>query len=174
MSEAMDQATFGDQIRQHGKLFYRVALQILRDRNLAEEACQQAMCRAWQKRTSLNEPAAMRGWLVRMIVHESLQIVRRRKHERTAMEAKAHLNAGLPEGPRAAEFELREGVLAAIAALPDPTRDVVVLRMLQGLSGNETAEILGCSPAEISRRLYTGMETLRHALYPWAELQVER
>ena len=174
MSEALDQAAFGDQIRQHGRLFYHVALQILRDRSLAEEACQQALCRAWQKRTSLNEPAALRGWLVRTIVHESLQMIRQAQREKAALERKADLSAGLPDRENAAGFEQRESVLAAVAALPDPMRDVVALRMLRGLSGNETAEILGLSPAETSRRLYSGMETLRHALSPWAKSEIER
>ena len=59
--EVFDQAAFGNQIRLHGKLFYRVAYQILRNPALAEEACQQGLCNAWQKRSSLNEPGGDTG-----------------------------------------------------------------------------------------------------------------
>jgi DNA-directed RNA polymerase specialized sigma24 family protein len=55
-------------------------------------------------------------------------------------------------------------VEAALRELPDLTRAVVVLRIMQGMSGNEVKGLLGCSAAEVSRRLYSGMEQLRTLL----------
>jgi len=54
--------------------------------------------------------------------------------------------------------------VAALATLPEALREVLVLRMMQGISGNEVAELLGISAAEVSRRLHAGMQRLREFL----------
>ena len=64
----------------------------------------------------------------------------------------------------ARQVELRESVLAGLAQVDERVRTVVVMRMMEGLSGNEVAEILGCSAAEVSRRLHEGMDRLRELL----------
>jgi RNA polymerase sigma-70 factor (ECF subfamily) len=160
VSEVFDQAAFGDQIRLHGKLFYRVAYQILRNSALAEEACQQGLCNTWQHRASLQDPAAIRAWLVRAIVHESLQMLRRGRIEKRALERKA---AEVPRPGEDAHLDLeqRESVVAALAMLPDPGREVLVLRVMHGMSGNAVAELLGITPVEVSRRLHGAMQIVR-------------
>jgi len=62
---------------------------------------------------------------------------------------------------------LKEAVRNALLTLPEQTRLVVVLRVMQGMSGNEVASSLSCSPSEVSRRLYEGLEKLRASLADW-------
>lgn len=150
-----------EQIRQNGRLFFRLAYTVLRDAAAAEDACQQAFLRAWQERDRVGpEDAALKGWLARTVINNSLQVVRRAKVERRAVAARGYA-APASAGPAGEQDELREAVLAAVGRLPEPTRLVVALRVLEGMSGNDVRDLLGCSAAEVSRQLHRGLEQLR-------------
>jgi RNA polymerase sigma-70 factor (ECF subfamily) len=172
VAETLDQAAFGDQIRLHGKLFFRVAFQVLRNSALAEEACQQAICRAWERRHSLSKPSALRAWLASSIVHESLTMLRRVKIEKKALARRTAQDASDPREDRQIhqlpeQLEQQRDVLAAVGGLPELVKEVVVLRMLQGMTGREVAEVLDLSAADVSRKLHSGMELLRRELAGW-------
>ena len=118
--------------------------------------------KAWQHRGLLRHRAALGGWLVRVVTNESLQVLRRRK-----VAAKATALQGLrltrPMGPDK-QVELKDTVMMALGKLPERTRLVVVLRLMQGRSGNEVKQMLDCSASEVSRHLHDGMERLRGLL----------
>ena len=152
-----------DQVRQNGRLFHDVALRILRDRQAAEDVCQQALAKAWERRDELHDDRRLQSWITRVVVNESLQLLRRRARERRSLE---QIHAVAAPSPPGRDMELRETVLAGLAKLPELTRTVVVLRIMQGLSGNEVKQMLDCSASEVSRRLHHGMEKLRDMLKP--------
>ena len=66
-------------------------------------------------------------------------------------------------------MDMREAVVQAMDRLPETARTVVALRLMQGMSGNEVKDLLGCSASEVSRQLHAGMEQLRGLL---AEFEV--
>jgi RNA polymerase sigma-70 factor, ECF subfamily len=166
-NEAIWASLLADQIRQNGRLFFRLAFGILRNAASAEDVCQQAFSRAWENRGEIEDVAALRGWLAKVVINESLAIARRRKAEQRALCTRAErdrtVSSGLHDGA-----ELRESVVAALDRLPETPRLVVALRLMQGVSGNEVKEILGCSASEVPRQLYLGMEMLRELLADWA------
>jgi RNA polymerase sigma-70 factor, ECF subfamily len=150
--------------RTESALLLRLAHGILRDRHAAEDACQQALLRACEPQAGVPEPTRLRAWLARVVVNESLAVLRRRKVEQRFRTEQ--LAAGEPGGAPTSEASLwdRETVLAALVELPEANRLVVLLRIMQGMSGNAVSAMLGCSAAEVSRRLYLGMEQLRERL----------
>jgi RNA polymerase sigma-70 factor (ECF subfamily) len=152
-----------EQIRRNGRLFFRLAYNVLRDSPAAEDVCQQAFLRACEQRQQiLHNPAALKAWLVRTVLNGSLEAVRRGKVERRAMQDQARVRAAASvSSPPGGADELRETVLAALGRLPEQTRLVVALRVMEGLAGNEVKELLGCSAAEVSRQLHRGLEQLR-------------
>jgi RNA polymerase sigma-70 factor (ECF subfamily) len=164
-------ALLSEQIRQHGRLFYRLAYGVLGDAGAAEDACQQALLKAWEQRDRVQAQqggAALRGWLARVVVNESLQAARRRKTELRANAARTQADAAAPApAPRHEQADLRKAVLAALEHLPETPRLVVALRVMQDMSGNEVKDLLGCSAAEVSRQLHHGMELLRPLLADW-------
>jgi RNA polymerase sigma-70 factor (ECF subfamily) len=154
-----------EQLGQNGRLFYRLAYGILRDSGAAEDICQQVMLKAWQRQDQLREEGALRGWLARAVVNESLQVRRRWKIEQRVLGHHAqHADTATQAD---ASGELKEAVLSAMEQLPENVRLVVALRLMQGVSGNEVKELLGCSAAEVSRQLLRGMEMLRRFLADW-------
>ena len=153
-----------EQLRHNGRLFFRLAHGILRNAAAAEDACQHALLRAWEQRDAIEtSPPALKGWLARTVINRSLQVVRRSKVERRAVAVRAE---ALPESvsPLEGNADRREAVMAAVGKLPDMSRAVVVMRMLEGMSGGEVKDLLGCSASEVSRQLHRGLEQLRGML----------
>jgi RNA polymerase sigma-70 factor (ECF subfamily) len=166
-NEATWASLLAEQIRQNGRLFFRLAFGVLRDAASAEDVCQQAFSKAWEHRVEIAGAESIRGWLAKVVINESLAVVRCRKAEQRALSSRAEIDRGLSNAPEAGT-ELRESVLAALDRLPETPRLVVALRLMQGISGNEVKAILGCSASEVSRQLYLGMEMLRELLADWA------
>lgn len=154
-----------EQFSQSGRLLYRLAYGILRDAPAAEDACQQALLKAWERRDELRDAARLRSWLARVVVTESLQARRRQKIERRVLV----LQGGEPQQTEIGPLGLRESVLAAMQQLPEQARLVVALRLMQGVSGNEVKDLLGCSAGEVSKQLHRGMKILRELLADWKE-----
>jgi len=155
-----------EQISQNGPLFFSVAYKILRDAPAAEDICQQAIVRALPREGELRESSALRAWLVQIIVNDSLRLVQRRKLE---TDARAPMASQLQSAskPVGLDAEMRESVLIALDLLPERTRTIVALRVMEGMKGREVSKLLGCSDKEVSVHMHRGMEILRHALADW-------
>jgi RNA polymerase sigma-70 factor (ECF subfamily) len=151
-------ALLADQIRQHARLWFRLAFDVLRDPHVAEDVCQAALLRAWEHRDRLREPALLRAWLARTVVNESLTVLRRRQTERRALDKFPRLESAAASDEA---LTTREAAIAALDALPEPIRVVVALRVMEGMSGNEVMNLLGCSASQVSRMLHEGLERLR-------------
>ncbi|GEM_PF-1453202 len=150
------------QVKSNSRLFFRLAYGVVRDVQAAEDVCQQAFLRAWELRGRIRDMEAMRAWLAKVVVNESLVVVRRRKSEQRARNLYPVPDEDCRQPCERAEF--RERLQDALDQLPEQTRMVVVLRLLDGMSGNEVKSLLGCSASEVSRRLHQGMERLRGLL----------
>jgi RNA polymerase sigma-70 factor (ECF subfamily) len=149
----------------HGQRYFRAASAIVRERTDAEDACQQAFLKAWQSGLRVGIPDSPQAWLMRLTINEALTIYRRRRSAAALrLRASTGRSSGGDDGASRAEVDTRERLVTALESLPESTRYVIVLRVVEGLSGNDAAELLDCSPAEVSRRLHSGMEALRRVL----------
>lgn len=158
-------ALLAGQLRDNHRLFFKLAYGVLRDAAAAEDACQHALCQAWEHRGRIEDPAALTGWLSRTVVNRALEIARRRTTERRALDARTDPH---PTGTAVGEgVAMRESIVLALDELPEMTRVVVVMRVMRGDSGNDVAATLGLSASEVSRRLHAGMEQLRRSLRDW-------
>lgn len=156
------ESLFIDEVKRRGRLFYRLAFGILRDAQAAEDVCQQAFLKAWQRRGQLRSSDALPAWLTRVVTNESLQAVRRRQRVQPVDATDWLAETGSVGADE--RDERRQHIQAALAELPEQTRAIVVLRLIEGLSGKEVTALLGLSAPEVSRRLHQGMEQLRHKL----------
>jgi RNA polymerase sigma-70 factor (ECF subfamily) len=168
------EAALGAQVQQRGRLLFRVAYGLLRDAAAAEDACQQAFLRAWEEQGRIRSQEALGPWLLRTVTTDCLQRLRRRRIEQKVMRGYAERRAD-DDDVKAPGYdgELRDAILDALAKLPEVTQVVVVFRVMQGLSGDEVKDIVGCSAAEVSRQLHRGLDQLRHHL-PELEMELKR
>ncbi len=144
---------------------FRTAYLILRDRQDAEEAVQDAFLRAWRFRSAIPPGEGVKPWLYRVVVNACLSKLRSERTRRSRAEAvdpaamdrrAARAGGGAGGDPeRAAEaHEAREAVLAAIAGLPAHLRVVVVLRYYAQLSEKEIASAIRRRPGTVKSRLH--------------------
>ena len=164
-------ARLASHVRERGRFYHRVAYGVLRSNENAADVCQQAFLRAWQERDRIRDHDALGQWLVRVVLNESFGVLRRRRVERKALMSMSQTGGDEP-GP-AASAERRDSLVAALAQLPEAIREVVVLRTMEGISGNEVSRMLRISPSDVSRRLHEGLDCLRKFLVT-AEQEVQR
>jgi RNA polymerase sigma-70 factor (ECF subfamily) len=147
-------------VHTHARLLYRVAYGIVRNA-AAEDVCQDAVLQLLKAPEQVRNWQQIRAWLVRTVTNGALLHLRRKKVEAAAVQV---MRPAEPVTPEADDFLLREKLLDRIEQLDPEIRQVVVLRVMQGLSGVEVQEILGLSASDVSRRLHAGLHRLRRAM----------
>jgi RNA polymerase sigma-70 factor (ECF subfamily) len=163
-------------IRQHNQRLYRIARSILRDDFEAEDALQEAYTRAFTCLDSFRGESRLGTWLARIVMNEALGRLRRRKPTvdfdalGKAQEKSAEIirfPAGNPElDPETtmAQREIRALLERAIDALPEAFRTVLVARLIEGMSIEETAELFGIKPETVKTRLHRARTLLKQEM----------
>jgi RNA polymerase sigma-70 factor (ECF subfamily) len=162
---------FSARLERRRERLYRMAFAWCHDRYLADDLVQQALCKALQKRTQLRDPAAMDGWLHRILAN-CLHDFYRRQRETEEFD---------PErGPRtesAMQVAEREDVVTqvrrAVATLPLAQRQVITLIDLEGSSYNDVAVALDIPLGTVMSRLCRARRALRDRLHPDMEPREE-
>jgi len=161
-------------MRRHNRVMYRAARAILRDDAEAEDAVQEAYLQAFRGLAGFRGESSLSTWLVRIAANQAL--MRRRRIARQAqvipidaesaehvMEEVAEDEAAGPEN-EAWKGEVRAILEKRIDALPDDFRAVFVLRAVEELTVEETANALGIPEATVRTRFFRGRALLRSAL----------
>ena len=150
-------------MRRYNRRLYRIARSILTDDGTAEEAVRAAHIRAFAN-LDRYEPAGKFGaWLARLAFNEALAL-RRHSPLSTGAAERADATAAAVEvaEPAAAELAASKQQLEdAIDALPEVFRTVLVLRVVEDLSGVEVAVCLGLNETTVRTRLYRAQQRLR-------------
>ncbi|GAB2577986.1 hypothetical protein Aab01nite_10570 [Paractinoplanes abujensis] len=140
--------------RAHVDRIYRALAVTLRRDELAQEAVDEAMARAyakWSTVATLDNPA---GWVFRVGLNWATSFWRKLRRETPPIDGLDHPVADATP----------DGTLLALAALPLPQRAVITCRILLDLSTAETAEALGLSEGTVKSRLSRGLAALRTEL----------
>ena len=132
---------------------------ILRDHELARDAVQEALIRAWRDLPGLREPERFEAWLYRLTVNACLDLARRRR--RRPMEVELS-NTWSPASPDvSAELVRREALQEALGVLDHSHRAVVALHYLLGMPLREVAMTLGIPVGTAKSRLHYALATMR-------------
>lgn len=170
-----DQGAFERIMRRHNRTLFRTARAILRDDGDAEDALQEAYLQAYGAMGQFRGDAKLSTWLARIVANQALQRLRKRERRaqilplqqrdaEPALEEPADVRND--NGPEAAaqSGELRRVLEGQIDKLPDSYRAVFMLRAVEELTVEETAEILGIPPATVRTRFFRARSLLREAL----------
>jgi RNA polymerase sigma-70 factor (ECF subfamily) len=159
-------------MRRYNQRIYRIALTILRNDGEAEDVMQEAYVRAYQHLGEFAGAAKFSTWLTKIAIHEALARVRRQTR-RGEMKSASDESPDIMDTVRSADRdpeaqaydrELKLVLERAIDALPDTYRSVFVLRVVEGLDVNDTAEALGIGVETVKTRLHRGRAMLRKEL----------
>ena len=157
-------------MRRYNERLYRAARAITRDDREAEDVIQQAYVNAFSNLRQFRGEAQFATWLTRIAINEALARVRRQgryepfKDDLSNVETLMPWNRGPDPERQAFTGQLRELLEWAIDALPDGSREVFVLREVEGLSTAETAASLGVSEDVVKTRLSRARGALRRSL----------
>jgi RNA polymerase sigma-70 factor (ECF subfamily) len=159
-------------MRRYNPRLYRVARAILANDADAEQVMQDAYVSAYSHLSQFADRAKFSTWLTKIAVHEALARVRKRK-KFVDFETFAESSQGQgilvakernPE-QQLMQQELKQVVEAAIEALPEHYRSVLVLRDVEGLDTAETSECLGISEEAVKTRLHRARGLARKELF---------
>jgi RNA polymerase sigma-70 factor (ECF subfamily) len=170
-----DQAAFESLMRRYNGRLFRVARAILRDDAEAEDALQDAYLDAYRHITDFRGGSALSTWLTRIVVNRSLMRLRRQKRERIVVpfEYRADADSREIDPPdEGAESPARTTLRAEIRAilerrideLPLAFRTVFVMREVDDMTVEQTAECLAIPPATVRTRLFRARSLLRRSL----------
>jgi RNA polymerase sigma-70 factor (ECF subfamily) len=164
--------------RNNQRLF-RAAWSILKNREEAEDAVQSAYLNAFAAIGDFAGRSALSTWLTRIVINEALGRARAEKRRRARLDTGSvvHLDeyreklmrgstSGAAPDAEIARGQIRGLLETAIADLPDGFRHVFVLREVEGLSVEDTAEALAILPATVKTRLLRARRRLQEALAP--------
>jgi RNA polymerase sigma factor (sigma-70 family) len=161
-----DEQALAELYDRFGRLAYGLALRVLRDAELAEDAVQEAFLAAWRTAdTFMPERAKASTWLLTLVHRRAVDLVRREQRRRADPIEAAGDPAG--DGPIDEAVWLRyerERVQAALRQLPDQQREALELAYYGGFTQSELAERLGQPVGTIKSRMFSGLARLRELL----------
>ena len=154
-------------VRLYHDRVYRFGLRACRDGFDADDAVQEAFTKLARRPDVVRHEGAL-SWLMSTVRSICLRLLRPLAREARVLGARVDAEPPADEifSPEAAleRWELVQAVHAAIAELERPYREVLVLRDLEGLSGEETSRTLGLEMAAMKTRLHRARAELRERL----------
>ncbi|HXH84314.1 MAG TPA: sigma-70 family RNA polymerase sigma factor, partial [Candidatus Tectomicrobia bacterium] len=169
-----DLSAFEPLVEKYRHRVWRLAYNVLRDREEAWDVAQEAFIRAYQALPSFRGQSQFYTWLYRIVVNLATDRGRSRAAQGRAFGTERVPEEDWervlvePEGAetespdaRAARMQDRERILAALATLPEHHRTIIVLGDLEGLSYREIAETLDIPMGTVMSRLHNARKRLR-------------
>jgi RNA polymerase sigma-70 factor, ECF subfamily len=163
-------------MQRHNQRLYRVARSVVKDDSEAEDVVQEAYVRAFGSLGQFRGESTLATWLTRIALNEALGRVRRQRPmvDLAALDAEPDAARKIVPFPlmpadsnperTAAQHQIRQLIERAIDQLPEIFRVVFVMRDVQDMSVEETADFLGVPPATVKTRLHRARRQLRRIL----------
>lgn len=172
---ARDPGAFRLIIKTYNQRLYRIARGVVRNDAEAEDIVQEAYMRAFASLDSFRGDASLSTWLSRIVINEALGRLRKKKRIVAMPENpdaqiirfplnSNDLNPGDDPERTMAQRQILGLVERATDSLPDVYRTVFVARVIEGLSIEETADLLGIRPETVKTRLHRARALVRKAL----------
>ncbi len=173
--KAGDQAAYAEMVEQHAGRIYNLALRLLGDEAAAEDVLQETFMSAFRAIKRFEGRSSLGTWLYRIANNAALMQLRKNEPVTFSIDAPLETDEGddiprqffdfccLPERDLLSA-EARQEMRAAIDTLPEGLRMVFLLRDIEGLSTQETADELGLSVPAVKTRLMRARLALREKL----------
>ena len=170
-----DVSAFEELVARYDRKLLRIAEHITHNREDSQDAVQESFLKAFQHVSDFREHSQFSTWLIRIIVNQALMKLRKR-HTTKEVSLDDDFQADGDIFPREIadwapnpeelyrRCEIRNILVNAFEELRPNLRTVFVLRDIEGLSINQTAEVLDLSPTAVKTRLFRARLQLRELL----------
>ena len=139
--------------------FYRLAYSYVGEREAALDVVQNAILKGLEKCETLRNADALKTWFYRIVVNESLQLLRDRKREEPSVDGEI-----FDQPYTEPAYDREREVYEAVTRLPEPGRTVVILHYYEELTLKQIAEITNANLNTVKYRLYASLERLKRGL----------
>ena len=163
---------FGELVERHQQRLFAGLLKMFGSTEQARDAVQEAFILAYQKLDTFQGHAAFSTWVFRIAVNAALTEKRRNKRGATSLEHNPDCPAepvdyrsGSDPTEPAEQSETQHLVQAALHALPEEFRTVLVLKEMEGFRYDEIAAILGIPLGTVRSRIHRARNELRQKLH---------
>lgn len=167
-----EESALGELFDRLGSVAYGLALRVLRDRALAEDAVQEAFLSVWRSAGRfVPEQSRARTWLLTLVHRRAVDLVRREEARRADPLEHDERSGETVEEAAWLRFE-RERVQQALRQLPDQQRELIELAYYGGFTQSQLADRLGVPIGTVKSRMFTGLGRLGELLHdderhPW-------
>ena len=161
-----DEVALAELYDRYGRAAYALAVRVLRDEALAEDAVQDAFLAVWRGASRfIPERAKASTWIMTLVHRRAVDLVRREERRRADPLPETEPDSGGPSAADSTWLHLeRERVQAALRQLPDQQREALELAYYGGFTQSELAERLGEPLGTIKSRMFAGLARLRELL----------
>ncbi|MDQ3206862.1 MAG: sigma-70 family RNA polymerase sigma factor, partial [Pseudomonadota bacterium] len=161
-----DAQAFARVVQATQRMVASVALAVTRDVQLSEDIAQETYLKAWHKLGAMHHADSLLPWLRQVTRNQAIDHVRRRRHQELALvpdDARLVDAADDGPGPEAALHAGEQAGMLALAldAIPDESRETLLLFYREGQSSRQVAGLLGLSDAAVRKRLQRAREALQ-------------
>lgn len=161
--------SFQTVLSERGVRWYNACLRITRDADLAADAVQDALLKAWDRRDEFRGESDLDTWIHRIALNAAIDLMRRRKPQAAEEFDPDRLVAG-PAGSPDSEYvhqALGRDLLTAMQRLTTMERQTFLLKHIEGWRLEEIAESLHTNINNIKQALFRGVRKLRVDLHVW-------
>jgi RNA polymerase sigma factor (sigma-70 family) len=154
-------------MRRYNRQLYRIGVAFLGIDDLVEDVMQNTYLKAWYYLPQFKADAAFSTWLIRIMINECKQVIRRKEKERAAYSQwMQDTNAVYDQGIQKTlmQKEMKEMMQQAILQLPLKYRTVFMCREVENLSTEQTAGHLGISSQNVKVRLLRAKAMIRNTV----------
>lgn len=169
-----EEAALAELYDRFSRVAYGLALRVVRDGSLAEDAVQEAFLSAWRSASRfVAERATARTWILTLVHRRAVDLVRRENLRRAeALEGPEQRSEETVEEQAWTRYE-RERVREALAGLSDPHRELIELAYYGGFTQSELSARLGLPIGTVKSRMFAGLARLGELLRdeernPWS------
>jgi len=160
----LTQAEFHDAISRKSDMWFSACLRITRSRELAEDAVQDGLLQAWNKRHQFHRDASLETWIHRIAVNAALALLRKQRVRATEpLEMEVEDEGETPEGLRL-EQDLDDRLATSLRHLSDIERMCFVLKHLEQWKLEEIADELGTNISSVKQAIFRGVKKLRASM----------
>jgi RNA polymerase sigma-70 factor (ECF subfamily) len=172
---AGDRSEFARLVETYSALIYRLGLRMLDDPQDAEDVLQETFIKAFRHLGGFDGRSSLSTWLYRIATNEALMMLRRRKHPSISIDEPLETDTEIEEPVQIVDWccmpetelmssEARAYMDKAVEQLQPALRAVFLLRDIEGLSTEETSQVLDLSEAAVKTRLSRARMRLRELL----------
>ena len=170
-----DRAEFSRLVDAYSSKIFRLAVKMLNQQQDAEDVLQETFLKAYRGLKSFDGRSKLSTWLFRIATNEALMVLRRKQPDMVSIDEPIETEEGerepvqivdwccLPEN-ELMSMESRHYLDTAVTKLPNSLRMVFLLRDIEDLSTQETADVLGLSETAVKTRLSRARMRLREEL----------